>query len=108
MVRSNVPIHPSRMSLDQVEALWQADGDTPLPECTYDPDLHTGPRATIETTAERAARESVARDVCSTCPARALCGLYALTVRPASGIWAGHTPAELAAYDAMPVLGVAS
>lgn len=109
MVRFDVPIHPSRMSLAEVEALWQVDGDTPLPECTYDPELHTGPRATIETTPERAARERVAREVCATCPALVQCGLYAPTVRPASGIWAGRTPAELAAADdTMPVLEVAS
>ncbi|MER6950438.1 WhiB family transcriptional regulator [Nonomuraea sp. NPDC000554] len=84
------------MSLADVEAAWQMDGETLLPECTYDPELHVGPRLTIETTAERAAREAVAREVCASCPALFLCGLYALEARPTSGIWAGRTPAELA------------
>ncbi|MEO3853659.1 WhiB family transcriptional regulator [Acrocarpospora sp. B8E8] len=88
------PAHPSRMSLTEVEATWRVDGDTPLPECTYDPELHTGPRFTIETPAERTAREDVAREVCAACPARALCEQYARKVRPASGIWAGRTATE--------------
>ncbi|MFI9589051.1 WhiB family transcriptional regulator [Nonomuraea sp. NPDC052265] len=84
------------MSLAEVEATWRVDGGTPLPECTYDPELHTGPRLTIETTEERAAREAVARDICTTCPALLFCELYALQTRPTSGIWAGRTPAEIA------------
>ncbi|MEU8364364.1 WhiB family transcriptional regulator [Nonomuraea sp. NPDC048882] len=93
---SNRPMHPARMSLAEVEATWRVDGETPLPECTYDPELHTGPRLTIENTEERAARESVAREICGTCPALLLCELYTLQTRPASGIWAGRTPAEVA------------
>ncbi|MEU7863862.1 WhiB family transcriptional regulator [Nonomuraea sp. NPDC049141] len=92
------PAHPSGMSLAELEAVWHVDGETPPPECTYDPELHTGPRFTIETSAERAAREAVAREVCATCPARLLCDLYAVKVRPTSGIWAGRTPAEIDAY----------
>lgn len=88
------PVHPSRMSLAEIEAAWQEDGETPLPECTYDPELHTGPRLTIESTAERAAREAVAREVCAACPALVSCGLYAMKVRPTSGVWAGLTAAE--------------
>ncbi|TYB55101.1 hypothetical protein FXF51_46425 [Nonomuraea sp. PA05] len=84
------------MSLAEVEATWRVDGETPLPECTYDPELHTGPRLTIESTEERAAREGVAREVCATCPALLLCGLYALETRPTSGIWAGRTSTEIA------------
>ncbi|WP_431894664.1 WhiB family transcriptional regulator [Nonomuraea sp. bgisy101] len=94
------PIHPSRMSLFEVEATWRVDGEPPLPECTYDPELHTGPRFTIETAAERAAREAVAREICATCPARIFCGLYAMDVRPTYGIWAGRTPAETTEYAA--------
>lgn len=94
------PLHPSRMSLAEIDAAWFVEGEPPLPECTYDPELHTGPRATIETTVEKAAREAVARDVCATCPARVYCGLYAMKVRPTSGIWAGRTPAEVAEYAA--------
>ncbi|MEV4581851.1 WhiB family transcriptional regulator [Nonomuraea jabiensis] len=108
MVRSDLPIHPSRMSLAEIETTWGVDGDPLLPECTYDPELHTGPRLTVETSAERAAREDVAREVCATCPARVLCDLYALKVRPTSGIWAGRTAAEIDAqaqitelYEAM-------
>ncbi|NRQ39501.1 WhiB family transcriptional regulator [Nonomuraea sp. NN258] len=86
------------MSLAEVEQAWQTDGYTPLPECTYDPELHTGPRLTIESTPERAAREAVAREVCATCPALLFCERYALQTRPTSGIWAGLTPAELPVY----------
>lgn len=97
---ANRPVHPSRMSLAEVEAAWRLDGETPLPECTFDPELHTGPRFTIETTEERAAREAVARDVCATCPARLLCGLYAMEVRPTYGVWGGRTPAEVTEHAA--------
>ena len=92
------PIHPARMSLAEVEATWKADGETPLPECTYDPELHTGPRLTIESTEERTARETVAREVCATCPALLLCEQYATQVRPTSGVWAGRTPAEMTTH----------
>ncbi|MFG1976450.1 WhiB family transcriptional regulator [Nonomuraea fuscirosea] len=98
----NRPLHPARMSLADVEAAWQTDGQTPLPECTYDPELHTGPRLTIESTEERAAREAVAREVCATCPALLLCELYATQAHPTSGIWAGRTPAELTTYTTTP------
>ncbi|MGW6505118.1 WhiB family transcriptional regulator [Nonomuraea angiospora] len=86
------------MSLAEIEAAWQVDGQTPLPECTYDPELHTGPRLTIETTEERTAREAVAREVCATCPALTVCTRYAMEVRPASGVWAGRTAAEMARH----------
>lgn len=86
------------MSLADLEAVWQIDGETPLPECTYDPELHIGPRLTIESTEERAARETVALEVCLTCPALQLCELYARQTRPTSGIWAGRTPAELTTH----------
>jgi hypothetical protein len=95
----NRPLHPARMSLADLETLWQSGDETPLPECTYDPELHTGPRLTIESAEERAAREAVARDVCLTCPALRLCELYAQRVRPTSGIWAGRTPAELTIHS---------
>ncbi|MEV4888755.1 WhiB family transcriptional regulator [Nonomuraea sp. NPDC055795] len=91
-------IHPSRLSLAEIEAMWSVDGEPPLPECTYDPDLHIGPRFAIETTEERAVREAVARDICATCPARTACGLYAAEVRPTGGIWAGRTSAEVAEH----------
>lgn len=93
---SHRPIHPSLMSLAEIDAAWFVEGEPPLPECAYDPELHTGPRSTIETTADRQARESVAREVCAACPARSFCDLYATKVRPAYGIWAGRTPAEVA------------
>ncbi|MEU7839252.1 WhiB family transcriptional regulator [Nonomuraea sp. NPDC049129] len=93
-------IHPARMSLAEVEAAWQTNEGTPLPECTYDPELHTGPRLTIESTEERAAREAVAREVCGTCPALLLCEQYARQARPTSGIWAGRPAAEMTAYSA--------
>ncbi|MEU7832878.1 WhiB family transcriptional regulator [Nonomuraea sp. NPDC049129] len=94
----NRPLHPARMSLADLETVWQSNAETPLPECTYDPELHTGPRLTIESTEERAAREAVAREVCATCPALLLCELYTRQARPTSGIWAGRTPAELTTH----------
>ncbi|MEV4081551.1 WhiB family transcriptional regulator [Nonomuraea fuscirosea] len=99
MTCSDVAVHPSLMSLAEIEAAaWSGkDGDPPLPECTYDPELHTGPDAD-EPELERAARESVAREVCATCPALELCRRYAVQVRPALGIWAGLTAAEIDAY----------
>ncbi|WP_113705180.1 WhiB family transcriptional regulator [Nonomuraea lactucae] len=101
MVRSDLPIHPARMSLAEIETTWGGDGDPPLPECTYDPELHTGPRALIETSAEHAAREAVAREVCATCPASEVCAQYARKVRPTFGIWAGLTAAEIDTYAQM-------
>ncbi|MFI6178558.1 WhiB family transcriptional regulator [Nonomuraea sp. NPDC051191] len=95
----NRPIHPARMSLAEIEATWQTDDGTPLPECTYDPELHTGPRLTIESTEERTAREAVAREVCATCPALSLCEQYARRTRPTSGIWAGLPAAALTTYN---------
>ncbi|TDE26430.1 hypothetical protein E1295_44360 [Nonomuraea mesophila] len=98
MVRPDLSIHPACMSLAEIETLWGGDTDPLLPECTYDPELHTGPRLTVETSAERAAREAVAREVCATCPARLLCDQYALDTRPTFGIWAGRTAAEIDAH----------
>lgn len=98
-------VHPALMSLPQLETVWCAGGETPLPECTYDPELHIGPRLAIETGEERAAREAVAREICQGCPARLLCAAYALKVRPRSGVWAGRTAEEITAdaveFDAL-------
>uniref|UniRef100_UPI001BDCDB5C WhiB family transcriptional regulator n=1 Tax=Sphaerisporangium fuscum TaxID=2835868 RepID=UPI001BDCDB5C len=63
-------------------------------ECVYDPELHVGPEGG-EPAEEKAAREAVAREVCASCPARLLCGIYAMKVRPISGVWAGMTAAEI-------------
>ena len=38
-------------------------------ECLFDPDLHEGPADTIELPTERDARETVAKEVCASCPA---------------------------------------
>lgn len=94
---TNRPAHPSLMSLPQLEAAWGVRGETPLPECVYDAELHTGPRLAIEPAEERAAREAVAREICQGCPARLLCAAYALKVRPSAGVWAGRTAEEIAA-----------
>ncbi|SPL94539.1 unnamed protein product [[Actinomadura] parvosata subsp. kistnae] len=67
--------------------------------CRFDPDLHTGPDAFAEEPADaRAAREQVAREVCAECPVWASCLFYALDARPDTGVWAGLTPDELAAF----------
>ncbi|MFF0249591.1 WhiB family transcriptional regulator [Streptosporangium sandarakinum] len=63
-------------------------------ECRYDRDLHAGPNHP-EGAHERAARVQVAREVCGPCPVRALCLAYALTVRPATGVWAACTAEEI-------------
>ncbi|GII91159.1 WhiB family transcriptional regulator [Sinosporangium siamense] len=87
--------HPALMSLTDLEATWRVDTDLSLPECAYDPELHTGPRMAIEHADDRAARESVARQVCATCPLRPTCAAYAMRVRPTSGVWAGMSAADL-------------
>ncbi|NUW33839.1 WhiB family transcriptional regulator [Nonomuraea sp. SMC257] len=87
--------HPAHLSVEQLRKALRAKGATPVPECAYDPELHVGPRRSIETAEQRAAREQVAREVCAGCPTRRLCELYALRVRPSSGIWAGRAATEI-------------
>jgi len=73
------------------------------PGCMCDPELFTGP-ADIEPEEEpaddRAARITVAREVCASCPVRLACLAYTLRTRPAAGVWAGFTPEEIAALVA--------
>ncbi|MEO3807882.1 WhiB family transcriptional regulator [Sphaerisporangium sp. B11E5] len=88
------PAHPSALA-----TLGAPGALAENAECVYDPDLHVGP-AGDESADEKAARESVARDVCASCPARLVCGIYALKVRPASGVWAGMTADEINAKSA--------
>jgi hypothetical protein len=71
-------------------------------ECLFDPDLHEGPTNTIELPAERDARETVAKEVCASCPALDDCRIYTARTAPKSGIWAAMTPAERAARYDMP------
>ncbi|MFC3983201.1 WhiB family transcriptional regulator [Streptosporangium jomthongense] len=85
------PLHPSRMTDEQLAAAWRIEGEPLAPECAYDPEMHTGPEHGAETPGEQAAREEIGREVCATCPALLLCGLYAAEVRPSSGVWAGRT-----------------
>lgn len=73
------------------------DGLPDAAGCRFDPELHDGPDR-IESAAERAAREQVARDVCAACPVRAECLDYAVRVRPVRGVWAGFTPAQLPGF----------
>ncbi|MFF4415932.1 WhiB family transcriptional regulator [Streptosporangium sp. NPDC001559] len=94
------PLHPSRMTDEQLDAAWWVEDEPPVPECTYDPELHTGPEHSTETPSEQAAREEIAREVCATCPALQFCGLYAAKVGPSSGIWAGRTPEQIAEHAA--------
>lgn len=67
------------------------------PACTTaDAVLFTGPDAfEVETDADRQERESAAKAVCATCPARLACLDYALAVRPREGVWAGFTFEEI-------------
>ncbi|MFC6083711.1 WhiB family transcriptional regulator [Sphaerisporangium aureirubrum] len=83
------PVHPSALA-----GLGAPGTLTENAECVYDPELHVGP-AGGESAEDKAAREAVARDVCASCPARLVCGIYALKARPTSGVWAGMTVAEI-------------
>ncbi|WP_049563017.1 WhiB family transcriptional regulator [Nonomuraea sp. SBT364] len=93
MVRSDVPIHPSRMLPDHLAVAWRLT-DPPAIECAYDPDLHTADSEGVESEQERAARVEVARQVCLTCPLLMRCARYAAEVSPVSGVWAGRDTAE--------------
>ena len=69
------------------------------PGCLCDPELFTGPSGVEpedEPAGDRAARVTVAREVCASCPVRLPCLAYALRTRPAAGVWAGFTPEEIA------------
>ena len=63
------------------------------PSCLVDPELFTGPDE--ESSADRAVREAVAREMCESCPVRRPCLAYALLIRPTAGIWAGLTAPEI-------------
>lgn len=66
-------------------------------QCRFDPVLHDGPAdAEAESPEERAAREQVATEVCAACPVWESCLAYVLRTRPARGVWAGLTAAEMA------------
>ncbi|MFC9971836.1 WhiB family transcriptional regulator [Spirillospora sp. NPDC127200] len=82
-------LHPSKLPMLDREA---AGLDTA--ECLYDPELHTGPRRTIETAEEAAAREEAAREVCLSCPVLAQCLARAMQIRPSRGVW-GALPAAM-------------
>jgi WhiB family redox-sensing transcriptional regulator len=86
-------VHPSTLPLSDLvnERLSGA-------ECVFDPELHDGPdpRTTIEPAESRAAREDVAKEVCASCPVRAMCQEYAVRARPERGVWAGRTAQEIA------------
>jgi hypothetical protein len=83
-----VNLHPSQLSASDLETAGLVGA-----ECAYDPELHTGPRAVIETSEEKNAREAVAREVCRTCPVLAQCLARAVAVRPSRGVW-GAFPGE--------------
>jgi hypothetical protein len=68
------------------------------PGCMCDPELFTGPADTEpenEPPEDRAARITVAREVCASCPVRLACLAYTLRTRPTAGVWAGFTPEEI-------------
>lgn len=87
-------LHPSKLTPGALETAGLVGA-----ECVYDPELHTGPRATIETAEQTTAREDVAREVCATCPVRARCLARALDVRPRSGVWAAVSAGDIAAGE---------
>lgn len=66
------------------------------PQCTpADAELFTGPDDDTESDEARHERETQAKALCRQCPARAACLIYALAIRPDSGVWAGLTADEL-------------
>jgi WhiB family redox-sensing transcriptional regulator len=87
-------VHPSKLPLSDL-----VDERLSGAECVFDPELHDGPdpRTTIEPAEARAAREDVAKEVCASCPVRAMCSEYATRTRPERGVWAGRTTQEIAA-----------
>ncbi|MDF5751949.1 WhiB family transcriptional regulator [Spongiactinospora sp. TRM90649] len=89
-------IHPSLLSPNQRRKAFRGRGGAPEADCLLDLDLHNGP-AHAESAEERAARESVARDVCDSCPSLKLCADYARRACPDSGVWAGMTAREIVA-----------
>ncbi len=94
-MEDRMSVDPSTLSLGGLVTELAERG-----ECRHDPDLHMGPDAfEDEPLAERLARQDVAREVCEDCPVWALCLDYALRIRPAFGVWAGHLPRELAALQ---------
>ncbi|WP_202638992.1 WhiB family transcriptional regulator [Bailinhaonella thermotolerans] len=93
-VREVIPLLPARTgpAFPALALVWTLLAEAG--ECRHDPDLHAGPPAP-ETEHRRAARLEVAREVCRSCPVRALCLRYAQTVQPSSGMWAGRTADEI-------------
>ena len=85
------PLPDASALADLSDAILNSD-----PGCLLDRELFDGPDGGIESGAERAARETVAREVCAECPARRWCLTYALTTRPETGVWAGFTADVLA------------
>ncbi len=88
-------VHPAFSLFDTITGgmpVELADGAL----CGADPELHTGPDAFTEESAdERDAREQVAKEVCAECPVRSLCLARALDIRPTSGVWGGLTVVEI-------------
>ncbi|GAA0594784.1 WhiB family transcriptional regulator [Actinomadura livida] len=70
-------------------------------ECLFDPDLHEGPADTIELPAERDARETVAKEVCASCPVLDECQTYTACTAPKTGVWAATTPTERTSLHTM-------
>jgi hypothetical protein len=77
-------------------------------QCRFDVELHTGPDAFTEESAEdREVREAVAIEICGTCPLRQTCFEYAMEALPEFGVWAGFTADEIAELAAAPLGEVA-
>ena len=91
----SAPGHRGRLA-DVLSRDLLADLLTGVP-CLFDPELHDGPAASTEDADERAARETVAVEVCEGCPLLAVCRRHVVRAQPPSGVWAGLTPDERAA-----------
>ncbi|GAA2803380.1 WhiB family transcriptional regulator [Nonomuraea dietziae] len=92
MTRPDVPFFPLAADALNLADAWSVLAESG--ECRFDPDLHAGPDRP-ESEHERAARLHVARELCGSCPVRALCLRFALQVRPKAGVWAAFTAEEI-------------
>jgi len=73
----------------QVEELWQTRAACRGPHAAiFFPPSH------FERKDEKEARESRAKDICSSCPVRQPCLDYAVTIKEPHGIWGGLSEAE--------------
>lgn len=86
------------MAVRADEDLWQRDASCRGPEAVL-----FFPPTTAETRAEREARESRAKRICSDCTVIVPCLHYAIRIREPHGIWGGLNEAERRVFSGLPV-----